>query len=149
MVVPESATEALRWALTLLLPLLLGVLLTWLLPGAGMTTRTRSWLRGLQVLGLLLALIGVITPLVLFPVAVVLMFCAIFSGLLQILSQFTATFSCPELPLAAQADVLIQPGLALWVFATALRWLSRRKLLQRRLPGQPVSEPQDQIKPLE
>ncbi|MDM7937469.1 MAG: hypothetical protein QUV06_08440 [Cyanobium sp. CZS 48M] len=103
----------------------------------------------MQVLGLVLALIGVITPLVLFPVAIVLMFCAIFSGLLQILSRFTVSFSCPELPLAAQAYVLIQPGLALWVFATALRWLSRRKQLKRRLPGQPVSEPQDQIKPVE
>lgn len=145
MALPESAAEALRWALTLLLPLLLALLLTWLLPGAGMTARTRRWLRGLQVLGLVLALIGVITPLVLFPVVVVLMFCAIFSGLLQILSQFTASFSCPELPLAAQADVLIQPGLALSVFATARRWLLRRKLLKRRLPGHPVLEPPDKI----
>jgi hypothetical protein len=125
--VPETAAEALRWALTLLLPLLLAKLLTWLLPGAGMTKRARRWLSGMQVLGLVLALIGVITPLVLFPVVVVLMFCSIFSGLLQILSQFTASFSCPELPLAAQAPVLIQPGLALLVFATALRWLSKRK----------------------
>ncbi|MCT0225758.1 hypothetical protein [Synechococcus sp. CS-1328] len=113
-----------------------------------MTTRTLLWLRGLQVLGLVLALIGVVTPLVLFPLVVVLMFCAIFSGLLQILSQFTANFSCPELPLVAQAHVLIQPGLALLVFATALRCLSRRTLLKRKLPRQPVSELQDQIKPL-
>ena len=146
MVVREAVAEALRWALTLLLPLLLAVLLTWLLPGAGMTTRTLRWLRGLQVLGLVLALIGVITPLALFPVVVVLMFCAIFSGLMQILTQFTASFSCPELPLASQADVLIQPGLALVVFATALHWLSRRKRLKRSLPGQPGSEPKDQIK---
>ena len=148
MVVPESVAEAFRWALTLLLPLLLAVLLNGLIPGAGMTTRTLLWLRGLQVLGLVLALIGVVTPLVLFPLVVVLMFCAIFSGLLQILSQFTASFSCPELPLAAQAHVLIQPGLALLMFATALRCLSRRNLLRRKLPEQPVSEPQDQIKPL-
>ena len=126
MVVPESAAEALRWTLTLLLPLLLAVLVTWLLPAVGKSTRTPRWLRGLQNLGLVLVLIGVITPLVLFPVVVVLMFCAIFSGLLQILSQFTTSFSCPELPLAAQSDVLIQPGLALLVFATALSWLSRR-----------------------
>ncbi|CAK6698950.1 hypothetical protein [Synechococcus sp. CBW1107] len=145
MVLPESAAEALRWALTLLLPLLLALLL----PGAGMAARTRRWLKGLQVLGLVLALIGVITPLLLFPVVVVLMFCAIFSGLLQILSQFTASFSCPELPLAAQADVLIQPGLALSVFATARRWLLRRKLLKRRLPGHPVLEPQDKIMTVE
>jgi hypothetical protein len=79
---------------------------------------------------------------------VVLMFCAIFSGLLQILSQFRASFSCPEWPLAAQAHVSIQPGLALLVFATALSYLSRRHLLKRKQPGQPVSEPQDQFKPL-
>lgn len=134
---PESTVEALRWALTLLLPLLLAMLLSWRLPGAGMTAHTLLWLRGLQVLGLVLALIGVITPLVLFPVMIVLMFCAIFSGLLQILSQFTASYSCPELPLAAQAHVLIKPGLAVLVFATALRLLSKRKLLKRRLPGKP------------
>ncbi|MGB7565960.1 MAG: hypothetical protein WBM08_14565 [Prochlorococcaceae cyanobacterium] len=147
MVLSESAAETLRWALTLLLPLLLAVLLSALLPGAGVTARIRRWLRGLQVLGLVLALIGVITPLVLFPVVIVLMFCAIFSGLLQILSQFTASFSCPDLPLAAQAHVLIQPGLALLVFATAWLWLMRRKLQKRRLPGRPVSEPHDQILP--
>ena len=141
---PEPVAEALRWPLTLLLPLLLAKLLSWLLPGAGKTTLARRWLSAMQVLGLVLALIGVITPLVLFPVVVVLMFCSIFSGLLQILSQFTASFSCPELPLAAQAHVLIQPGLALWVFATALRWLSKRKL-----PRQPASELQDPIKPVE
>lgn len=129
MVVPESAVEALRWALTMLLPLLLAMLLTELLPGAGMTTRALRWMRGLQAVGLVLGLAGVITPLVLFPVVVVLMFCAIFRGLLQILTQFTTSFSCPELPLASQADVLIQPGLALLVFATALPWLSRRKRL--------------------
>ncbi|CAK6687292.1 hypothetical protein ICNINCKA_00174 [Synechococcus sp. CBW1107] len=110
-----------------------------------MTARTRRWLRGLQVLGLVLALIGVISPLALFPVVVVLMLCAICSSPLKILSQFTAIFSCPELPLAAQADVLIQPRLALSVFATALRWQSRRKILKRRLLGHPVSEPQDKI----
>ncbi|MCP9915874.1 hypothetical protein [Cyanobium sp. ATX 6F1] len=126
MAIPESAAEALRWALTLLVPLLVAVLLSALLPGAGLTARTRRWLSGLQVLGLVMALIGVITPLVLFPVVIVLMFCAIFSGLLQILSQFTASFSCPDLPLAAQAPVLIQPGVGLLVFATARRWLLRR-----------------------
>jgi hypothetical protein len=144
MVLSESAAEALRWALTLLLPLLLAVLLSALLPGAEVTARTRRWLRGGQVLGLVLALIGLITPLVLFPIVVVLMFCAIFSGLLQIISQFTASFPCPDLPLAAEAHVLIQPGLALLVFATAWLWLMRRKLLRQRLPGRPVSGPRDQ-----
>ena len=74
MVVPESAAEALRWTLTLLLPLLLAVLVTWLLPAVGMSTRSPGWLRGFQLLGLALVLIGVMTPLVLFPVVVVLMF---------------------------------------------------------------------------
>lgn len=144
MVMSESCTETLRWALTLLLPLLLAVLLSTLIPGAGVTMRARRWLRGLQVLGLVLALIGVITPLVLFPVVVVLMFCAIFSGLLQILSQFAASFSCPDLPLASQAHGLIQPGLALLVFATARLWLLKRNLQKQRLPGRPVSGPKDQ-----
>ncbi len=144
MVLPESAAEALRWSLTLLLPLLLAALLNARHPAAGVSARTRRWLRGLQVLGLVLALIGVITPLVLFPVVIVLMFCAIFSGLLQILSQFTASFPCPDLPLAAQAHVLIQPGLALLVFATAWLWLMSRKLLRQRLLGRPVSGPRDQ-----
>lgn len=146
---PESASEALRWALTLLVPLLLAVLLTWLLPDAWMTKRNTSWLRGLQILGLVLAVVGAITPLVLFPVVVVLMFCAIFSGLLQILSQFTARFSCPDLPLGAQAYVLIQPGLALFVFATALPWLSRRKQLSRQRAAQRASESQNPIQPME
>lgn len=144
MVLPESASEALRWSLTLLLPLLLAALLNARSPAAGVSARTRRWLRGLQVLGLVLALIGVITPLVLFPVVVALMVCAIFSGLLQILSQFTAGFSCPDLPLASQADVLIQPGLALLVFATARLWLMRRNLQNRRLLGRPESGPEDQ-----
>jgi ABC-type sugar transport system permease subunit len=118
MAVPESASASIRWALTLLLPVVVAILL----PGTARARRSRRRLTAVQVVGLALALIGLITPVLLFPVALVLMFCAIFNGVLQILSQFTTGFHCPDLPPASHADVLIQPGVALLLFATARKW---------------------------
>ncbi|KMM16736.1 hypothetical protein SYNGFB01_09040 [Synechococcus sp. GFB01] len=45
-------------------------------------------------------MIGLILPPVVFPFILLVMFCAIFSGLVQRLTQFAMGCRCPAMPLA-------------------------------------------------
>ncbi|MGB5133831.1 MAG: hypothetical protein WBN89_01500 [Prochlorococcaceae cyanobacterium] len=122
---PSPPAEALlRWGVTLLLP----ILAAFLLPVGAPFVLPRGWLTSLQVAGGVLGLIGLLAPLVLFPLALVVMFCAIFRGLLQILSFFTADLSCPDLPLVVyHVDLLAPLGLGMLLFATTRQWRQARK----------------------
>lgn len=118
MALPHPTAELIGWSVTLLIPLLVA----FLLPVSAPSRRRRRWLSVLQVAGMALTLIGLIMPLVMFPVVLLVMFCAIFSGLVQILTQFTSGFRCPELPWASDGLLVTQLGVALLLFATVRRW---------------------------
>jgi hypothetical protein len=115
---PLSTLELLRWSVTLLIPLLAALLL----PVPAPSRRTRRWLSVAQAVGMTLVVIGLIISLVVFPLVLLVMFCAIFSGLAQILTAFTSGFRCPGLPIASDGGVLIQLGVALLLFATVRKW---------------------------
>jgi hypothetical protein len=118
MAVPRSAVELLTWSVTLLIPVLAALLV----PVSAPSRRTRRWLSVAQAVGMMLIVTGLIISLVMFPVVLLVMFCAIFSNLVQILTAFTSGFRCPGLPIGSDGGVLIQLGVALLLFATVRRW---------------------------
>ncbi|MFM9073253.1 MAG: hypothetical protein ACKOOC_07630 [Cyanobium sp.] len=118
MVVSSSTKELISWSLTLLIPLLAALLL----PVSPPSRRTRRWLLLAQAVGLTLIAIGLFVSVVMFPLVLLVMFCEIFSRLVQILTTFTSGFRCPGLAIASDAAVLVQPGVALLLFSTARKW---------------------------
>lgn len=118
MALPLSTAEVLRWSGTLLIPFLAALLL----PVPAPSRRTRRWLSVALAVGITLILIGLLVSLVVFPALLLVMFCAIFSGLVQILTAFTSGFHCPGLPIGADGGVLIQLGVALLLFAAVRKW---------------------------
>ncbi|MFM9046472.1 MAG: hypothetical protein ACKOOH_02210 [Cyanobium sp.] len=118
MVVSSSTKELISWSLTLLIPLLAALLL----PVSPPSRRTRRWLLLAQAVGLTLIAIGLFVSVVMFPLVLLVMFCEIFSGLVQILTTFTSGFRCPGLAIASDAAVLDQPGVALLLFSTVWKW---------------------------
>lgn len=119
MAFPPPSPDQITWGAALVLPLATAFLLPVRAPASA---RRRRWLSAMQGVGGVLILVGLLTSVLMFPVVLLLLFCAIFSGLLQILTFFTQGFPCPAFPPVEAGPVLVQLGVALLLFATVWKW---------------------------
>jgi hypothetical protein len=104
MAFPHSSDDLSGWGLKLLMPRLVAVPM----PVPGPSLRSRRWLSIVPIAGKTRTMIGLILLPVVIPFILLVMFCAIFSGLVQSLTPCTSGFRCPEIPLASDGVPLIQ-----------------------------------------